>query len=152
MYFSMLALHSWLRWAVLLFGMIAIARAIAGRSGRPWTGGDDRAGMLFIASLDLELLVGLLLYFALSPVAQQGLRDMGAAMSDAGLRFWTVEHPFGMIVGVVLAHIGRARTRRTTDAVKRHRAALIFFTLALVVILLSIPWPGREIGRPLFRF
>jgi hypothetical protein len=152
MYILMIAIHSWIRWAVLLFGMIAIARAIAGRSGRPWTSGDDRAGMLFITALDLQVLVGLLLYFALSPISLQGLRDMGAAMSNASLRFWTVEHPAQMILGVVLAHIGRARTRRTTDAVKRHRAALIFFTLAILVILLSIPWPGREIGRPLFRF
>jgi hypothetical protein len=152
MYTLMLAIHSWIRWAVLLFGMIAIARAIAGRSGRPWTSADDRAGMLFITALDLQVLVGLLLYFALSPITLQGLRDMGGAMSNAGLRFWAVEHPVQMILGVVLAHIGRARTRRTADDVKRHRAALIFFTLAVLVILLAIPWPGREMGRPLFRF
>ena len=73
-------------------------------------------------------------------------------MANTGLRFWTVEHPFGMLIGVALAHIGRGRIRKTRDAVRKHRTALIFFTLALIVIVISIPWPGRPIiGRPLFR-
>ena len=73
-------------------------------------------------------------------------------MANTGLRFWTVEHPFGMIVAIAVAHIGRSRIRKTTDAVRRHRTALIFFTIALIVIVITIPWPGRAIiGRPMFR-
>ncbi|MEO7273876.1 MAG: hypothetical protein ABIX28_11085, partial [Vicinamibacterales bacterium] len=81
-----------------------------------------------------------------------GMSDMGAAMANPGLRFWTVEHPFGMFLAIALAHIGRVRIRKGTDAVRRHRTALIFFTIALILIVLSTPWPGRElIGRPMFR-
>jgi hypothetical protein len=153
MYNSALALHSWLRWAVLLIGLIAVVRAFRGRwSGAPWTRADDRAGLFFTSALDLQLLIGLLLYFSMSPITKEGLRDMGAAMANSGLRFWSVEHPVGMLAGIVLAHIGRGRIRRMSDSARRHRTALIFFTLALIVIVISIPWPGRPIiGRPLFR-
>ena len=59
---------------------------------------------------------------------------------------------FGMVIALVLAHLGRVRARRT-DSLRRHRGvAAIFFTLALVVILASIPWPGTPAGRPLFRW
>jgi hypothetical protein len=67
------------------------------------------------------------------------------------MRFWTIEHPFGMLLGLALAHVGRARIRKTADAVRRHRVALIFFTLAMIAVLATIPWPGRPYGRPLIR-
>jgi hypothetical protein len=35
--------------------------------------------------------------------------------------------------------------------VRRHKLAAIFFGLALVAILATIPWPGMPAGRPLFR-
>jgi hypothetical protein len=153
MYNAALAFHSWLRWAILLLGLLAIARAISGRSsGRPWMRADERIAMFFTSALDLQMLIGLILYFALSPITKEGMRDMGAAMGNVGLRFWTVEHPVGMLIAITLAHIGQGRIRKTTDAVRRHRTALIFFTLALIVIVMSIPWPGRPIvGRPWFR-
>ena len=153
MYDAALHAHSWLRWFVLLVGLVAIARAIIGRSSRrPWSRADDRLGAAFVGLLDLQLLIGLVLYFALSPITKEGMRDIGGAMANTGLRFWTIEHPFGMIVAIALAHIGRTRIRKTTDAARRHRTALIFFTLALIVIVITIPWPGRAIiGRPLFR-
>jgi len=153
MYDAALHAHSWLRWLVLLLGLVAVARAFIGRSsGRAWVAADDVVASSFIGLLDLQLLVGLVMYFALSPITTEGMRDIGAAMANTGLRFWTVEHPFGMLVGIALAHIGRSRIRKTTDAVRRHRTALIFFTLALIGIVISIPWPGRAIvGRPMFR-
>ncbi len=73
-------------------------------------------------------------------------------MKDPIIRFWAVEHVFGMLVGVALAHIGRSRVHKTSDDVRRHRLVAIFFTLALVAILASIPWPSLPHGRPLLRW
>ncbi len=152
MYNAALTTHSWLRWAVLVLGLLAIARALAGHmSGRPWSQADDRTARFFTTSLDVQMLLGVVLYFALSSITSEGMRDMGAAMGSAGMRFWTVEHPFGMLLGLALAHVGRARIRKTADAMRRHRVALIFFTLSMLVILATIPWPARTFGRPLFR-
>lgn len=153
MYLPVLLVHSWLRWAVILLGLLAILRGISGSvSRRPWTAADERIGLLFIISLDVQVLIGLLLYFALSPITQQALSDFGGAMGVSALRFWGVEHVFGMVVGTFLAHRARARVRAIPDAVRKHRVAAIFFALAMVAILASIPWPGTPNARPLFRW
>jgi hypothetical protein len=152
MYNAVLLMHSWLRWLVLLAGLVAVFRGIGGWSGtRMWTRVDERAGFWFIMSLDVQLLLGLLLYFALSPFTAAALDDFGAAMKNSGLRFWAVEHLFGMLIGLTLAHIGRARVRKAA-ASRKHRVAAIFFGLALLAIVASIPWPGMPNGRELFRF
>jgi hypothetical protein len=152
MYSTTLLLHSWLRWAVIIAGLIAIVRGMGGWSGvKAWTRADDRAGFWFILTLDVQLVLGLLLYVVLSPITSVAFADFGEAMRNSILRFWAVEHTFGMIVGVVLAHVGRVRTRKVPDA-RKHRTAVIFYGLALLIILVSIPWPGMPAGRALFRW
>jgi len=152
MYDLLLFAHSWLRWLVLLAVLMAVARAAGGVSSRrPWTPVDDRAGMWMTASLDLQMLIGIVLYGFLSPVTKSAFVDMAAAMRAAPIRFFAVEHPVGMIVAIVLAHIGRVRVRKAATSEAKHKAALIFFGLALLVVLLSIPWPVGPGARSLFR-
>ena len=147
-----LTVHSYLRWFVILAGLMAFVRAALRASGRkPWTPADDRAGFWFVTALDAQVLLGIILYAFLSPYTHQAFGDFGAAMKNAGLRFWAVEHVAGMLIGLALAHIGRVRTRKT-DSLRRHKVAAIFFGLALAVILASIPWPGTPTGRPLLRW
>ena len=151
MYSAILIAHSWLRWAALAALVVTVARAMGGwRGRRPWTPSDDRAGLLSTISLDLQLLLGLLLYFIVSPT-MDNLRLIENPMRESAVRFWLLEHPFGMFVALVLAHVGRVRIRKAADARRKHRLALIFFGLALVVIAVSLPWPGTATGRPLFR-
>jgi hypothetical protein len=153
MYTSVLFLHSWMRWAVLVLALLAVARAVAGAIGRrPWQPADALAGRLFVTALDIQMLLGLLLYFALSPITRAAMSDFGGAMKIAGLRYWAVEHVLGMIVALVLAHRGQARVRALSDPVRKHRVAAVFFVLALVAIAASIPWPGTPNGRALVRW
>jgi hypothetical protein len=91
------------------------------------------------------------LYFGLSPITRAAMQDFGAAMGNSMLRFWAVEHILGMVIAVALAHVGRVRVRKTTDPLRRHKLAAIFFGLALIAIFATIPWPGMPAGRPLFR-
>lgn len=152
MYLLTLAIHSLLRWAVLATGIAAFARGLAGvRARRAWTAADNRAGLWFVIAMDVQLLLGLALYLRLSPLTQAALQDFGAAMRNSTLRFWAVEHLVGMLVALALVHVGRVRIRKTTDAVRRHRVAAMFFGLALLAILLTIPWPGMPTARPLLR-
>ncbi|MGH9370187.1 MAG: hypothetical protein ACRD15_01505 [Vicinamibacterales bacterium] len=153
MYPAVLLLHSWVRWAVVLFALLAIVRAISGAIGRrPWGRADDRAGTLFLRTLDLQMLLGLLVYFFLSPITRAAMADFGGAMKISGMRYWAVEHVVGMLIGVILAHRGQTRVRAIADPVRKHRVAAVFFVLALLVILASIPWPGTPDARPLFRW
>ena len=153
MYSSVLWLHSLLRWAVLLAGLMAWFHAIGGQTAkRPWSAKDELWASIFTISLDIQLLVGLVLYFGLSDITKMGIQNLGAAMKIADVRFFTVEHVTGMVIAIALAHVGRAKIRKTTDGARRHRLALIFFGLALVIIIASIPWPGMPVARPLLRF
>jgi hypothetical protein len=152
LYAVFLTIHSWLRWIVLLAGVVAFVRSAIGASRRsPWTSADDRTGFLFSVLLDVQVLIGLVLYIFLSPFTHAAFRDLGQAMGNSGLRFWAVEHIVGMIVAIGFVHIGRSRARKA-DSLRRHRVVAIFFGLALVAIAASIPWPGMPAGRPLVRW
>jgi hypothetical protein len=148
MYPILLAVHSLLRWAVLAAGGAAVLRALGGK--RTWSAADDRAGLWFVVAMDLQFLLGLLLYAGVSPITRVAFADFGGAMANSMLRYWAVEHLFGMLIAIALVHIGRVRIRKA-DAARRRRLALIFYGLALVIILASIPWPGTSAARPLFR-
>lgn len=149
MYSALLVLHSILRWVVLVAGVVAAGRGIAGWRGRTWTPADRLAGLIFMIALDIQLLIGLVLYLFLSPTVSAAFVNIGAAMRDPSLRFFVVEHAFGMLIAITLAHIGSIRIRKAADSTRRHRSAAVFYGLALVIVLLSIPWPGMTAGRPL---
>lgn len=152
MYTAFLVIHSYVRWLVLAAGVIAVLRAISGASGRrPWQPADEAAGRWFVMGLDVQALIGIAIYFFLSPFTMSAWSDMADTMRNGPLRLIVVEHEVGMIVALALAHIGRARIRKTADAARRHKLATIFFGLALLVVLLSIPWPFIPGGRALFR-
>jgi hypothetical protein len=151
MYGAFLLIHSWVRWAVLAVGLIAVLRGLTA-GGRPWTTADEATSRWFAITLDVQFVIGAILYFVLSPITTLAFDDFGAAMRTSGIRFWAVEHLFGMVVGIALAHIGHARIRKATSDARRHRLAAIFYGLALVAILAAIPWPGLPNARPLFRF
>lgn len=153
MYVWILLVHSWLRWLVIGLAFWIVGRGVAGLSShRNWMPADDRALRLFSIMLDGQVLIGLLLYFVLSPITTAALADFTAAMRSSPVRFWAVEHGFGMLVAVALAHIGKARVRKSPDPVRKHKLVAIFVGLALVAILVSIPWPGTPNARPLFRW
>jgi heme A synthase len=152
MFDFVLLLHSWLRWATLVAALMATAAAFSiQRDGR---GRDkaDRWGLLFVIAMDLQLLLGFLLYFALSPTTAAIFDNFGAAMRDPAARFWAVEHVTLMTLAVVAVHLGRvlARKARTPGSVRTR--LLVCFGLATIALLAAIPWPGMPAGRPLFRF
>ena len=97
------------------------------------------------------MLIGLLLYFVYSSITTAALADFGTAMKTSQLRFFAVEHVFGMFIAIALAHVGRSKIKKAPIE-RRARLALIFYGLSLVAMLASIPWPGMPAGRPLFRF
>ena len=147
MYPLVLTLHSLLRWAIVIVGVIAVVRAFMGRRGnKPWAQLDDRLGLIFTSVMDLNLLLGLLLYFVLSPITTGALKDMGAAMGNGEVRFFAVEHILFMIIAVVVAHIGRSRSKKAASDAGKHTQAAIFFTVSLVLVFLAIPWPFLSTG------
>lgn len=147
-----LVLHNLLRWAVLLFGLWTLLNALTGVFGkRKFTAGDNRSNLLFMISCDIQLLLGLILYFSNSWFDR--LKDLGNNMKDPYNRFFTMEHISLMLVAWVLVHVGRASVKRAGTDASKHKRMLVFFGIAILLILVSIPWPFREaIAKPYFRW
>ncbi|MEO7801031.1 MAG: hypothetical protein ABIR81_03485 [Ginsengibacter sp.] len=147
-----LVLHNILRWAILIFGLWSILTAIGGLSSkRNYSPGDNRSNFLFMLSCDIQLLLGLILYFVNSWFER--LKDLGNNMKDAGNRFFTMEHALLMIIAWLLVHVGRSAVKKSATSNAKFKKTLNFFGLALLLILAAIPWPFREaIARPLFRW
>jgi hypothetical protein len=147
-YTFVLAAHSYVRWAVLALALAVLARAAIGwRRARPWTTADERTHVAFVAVVDTQLLLGLALYVFASPLSRAFVAAPSAALKDAVLRFFGLEHPVLMLSAVIVVHAGRALSRRK----HRHRRAAISVALALALVLAGIPWPSLRHGRPLLR-
>ncbi len=152
MYTVVLWLHSWVRWVVLVVGVILVVRAWWRWLGRKdWEKIDETLRRVFSGVVDLQLLLGLLLFLGLSPATTALLEKGGQALADPGVRFWTMEHVVPMIVAVILVHVGQMLITRTSDAEARYRWAAIVFGVVMLLILASIPWPISQYSRPLFR-
>ncbi len=76
---------------------------------------------------------------------------MGEAMKDSVMRFWMVEHIFGMVIGIALITIGRIAAKKATEDKAKFKKIAVYFSIGLLIILATIPWPFREfLGRGWF--
>jgi hypothetical protein len=147
MYSFVLILHSWLRWVAIATGIIATANAASSAAGAR----SEKSGLLFMIAMDLQMLLGVLLYGFLSPNTTATFKDFGAAMRDPVARFWAVEHLTMMLAAVVFAHLGRVLARKAPSPAAARTRTLIWFGMATLLMLVGTPWPGLRAGRPLFR-
>ena len=151
MYTITLVIHSWLRWIALVTGFGATLAAFMGRvEGKDSPA--DRWGLFLMMALDLQMLLGLMLYLVLSPNMKEILAHFGDAMKRADTRFWAVEHLTAMFAAVVVTHVGRVLARKATTPASKRRRLLACFALSTILMLVGMPWPGRPGGRELFRF
>lgn len=142
LYILFLSLHNVTRWLVVILAVWAIARALRGwLTKREWTRLDDRAGVMLTGILDLQLLLGLILYFLFSPATPLVFANFSGAMASPAVRFFGVEHVLWMVLAVVIAHVGRVLARKAASGPARQRAAALSFSLAFLVMLAAIPWP-----------
>lgn len=138
MYATLLLIHSWVRWIVVGTLIASIVRF------------HPRLRTITLAVFDTQLLLGVLLY-AVGPMTPRSPGAFGAYMKISMLRFFTLEHPFAMVVAAAVLHVFFARSRRAGDEPLARRRMAIGAALALGVVLIGIPWPGLPYARPLFR-
>jgi hypothetical protein len=151
-YPTALMIHSWLRWAVLIALVLVVWRSWAGRRSGIWSALDEQLHSALVIATDVQFLVGIWLYAGASPFASAFLADIGAGVKQRGLRFFGMEHVALMIAAVAFIHVGRARSKKTSDGALRHRRVFAWTLVALVCVLAAIPWPFFPTPRPLFRF
>ena len=152
MYQFLLNFHSINRWAVLLLALIVLFRSYSGWKGKKaYTKNDNIFHAIFIGLVHLQLLSGLLLYFVYSPVTQQAMSDFGASMKDKSLRFWAVEHLIGMLIGTGIAQAGRIVSKKAFSSELKHKKAFIYTLIAVIIILMVIPFGLFNEARPMWR-
>ena len=152
MYEILLLLHSWLRWAVLGMGIFALYNNYTGwKAQRRFTESDKRINTFFIASLHTQLVLGLILYFGVSPMMEPILADMKGTMKDSVSRFWGVEHIAGMVIGIAIAQIGSILSKKQKSEGGKFRTAFVWFLIGLLIMLAVIPFGIWNVERPLFR-
>ena len=153
LYAISLYIHSWNRWIILVSGLLLIFYAIKGFTTKTeYTAAQAKWSVIFMASLHLQLLIGILQYFFFSPITIQAMSNFGAAMKDPVLRFWAVEHAFVNFIAIVIAQTGSILVKRAqTDAIK-HKRTLIWTGIAMLLILAMIPMGMMGVSRPWFRF
>ena len=152
MYATLLWLHSWWRWVVLSMALLTLVHASIGWfGGRSFTARSRALSAAYVGTLDLQLLLGVVLYLFVSPLTSAAFVDIASAMRNPPLRFWAVEHGPTMLLVVALAHIGNLRARKADKDALRFRRLVTWFGVSFVLMLAAVPWPWLDIGRPLFR-
>ena len=152
MYQGLLHLHNLGRWVVIILLLVAIFRSLGGMIGnKPFTAGDKKTGLFLMISAHIMLLIGLYQWIA-GPWGLQNIQASGmkAVMHDNVQRFWAVEHITGMLIAIILITIGRGSAKKNMNDKAKHRRSFWFYLIAFVIILASVPWPFRDVARPLF--
>ena len=152
MYLTLVALHSWMRWLVLISLLFALYRAYRGWLGnKNFTRSDNTVRHTTATILHIQFLLGLWLYF-ISPLVQTFLHNFKEGMHERQLRFFGLEHITVMLAAIVVITIGSAKAKRKRFDKQKFRTMAIWFTIGLLLVLSSIPWPFSPlISRPWVR-
>lgn len=148
-YYYLLYFHSYWRYVALGLLIVTIVMAWRGKFGKlDYSAKDEKLALFTMISMHIQFLVGIVLYFISPFVRFDGMKE---TMGDAQIRFWTVEHLSLMLIAVILITLGRSGVKKLEEAALKHKKIAVFFTISLILILISIPWPFSQIARPLFR-
>ncbi len=146
MYNGMLHLHSALRWIILILLLVAIYKSFVDRRNA-YTAGHKKTGLFLMICCDVMLVVGIYQWYA----GDLGLKSiqlngMGEVMKNSVLRFYAIEHTTAMLIAIVLVHIGYSYSKKNIPDSLKHKRTLLYFGLALLILLIAIPWPFRLVG------
>lgn len=149
---GLLHLHNLLRWIILILLLLSIFKSYSGMiTKKAFVASDKKIWLFTMIAAHITLLLGLyqwLLgrYGIFSFVKPEGV----SMMKDPYLRFFQMEHPVSMILATVLVTLGYGMAKKNVDDIIKYKKAFRYFLLALVLILVAVPWPFRElVARPL---
>lgn len=149
---ALLQVHSIIRWIILILILVVIIRSwIRKRNHQPFIKTDKLYALLAVIFLDLQVLLGIYLYFTWR-LTDHPLKQIKHMSSNHEARFWVLEHPICMGLAFLLLHFAAIRSRRTAIDEKKFRILFMWFLIALILILIGIPWPfyANGLARPLF--
>lgn len=148
----LIPLHSICRWLVLLSVLYATGRAYSGyKSHRNFSGYDNQIRHWTATTAHIQLIIGMILYIR-SPFTSYFWKDIGTSLQHIEIVFYGLLHPLLMIIAVVMITIGSSLAKRQKESTEKYRTMLIWFSIALLIIFLAIPWPFSFLSqRPYIR-
>jgi hypothetical protein len=152
MYQILIFFHSFTRWLVLGCMIFAIWRASRGYFSRAVFTKTDNAARHWTATVaHIQLVIGMVLYFQ-SPITYYFRSHYQEAIKSLDTTFFGMIHPLLMICAIVVVTIGSALAKRRGTDHSKFKTMLFWFSAALIIIIISIPWPFSPLAsRPFFR-
>jgi cytochrome bd-type quinol oxidase subunit 2 len=147
---QLITIHSYLRYLVLISLITTIYLAWEGLYFNKQYGKTDRILAAATSGIShIQLLLGFVIYFQSQVV--QGFWANKALVWTENL-FFAIVHFATMSIAIVVITIGAALAKRERDDKKRFKTILNYFTIALILILIAIPWPFSPLAkRPFIR-
>ncbi|WP_166960529.1 hypothetical protein [Yeosuana marina] len=140
MYNTVITIHSYWAYVVLIVLLIAVINAIyKSVAGKEYEARDFRISLFTLIVSHIQLLIGFVLYFV-SPRFDLWSELGGKVMSNSLARLYLVEHPFVNIIAVTLITIGYSKHKKKLTSQSKLKIIAIFYTIALVLFLSRIPW------------
>lgn len=152
MHQTLLTTHSIFRWMVLLSLLYSIYTAYSGyRNKKHFSKSDDQIRHWTATISHIQLILGITLYFK-SPVVKYAISNTLSSTLFTEHTFFKYIHIALMILSVVLITIGSSIAKRKTLDKDKFQTMLIWFSIALAVIFIAIPWPFSPlVNRPYIR-
>lgn len=152
MYGPLLLIHSWTRWIVLIAAIYFLFKSAYGwLSKKPVSPADNKFLWAFDQVLNYQVLFGLAIYIAASPMVRAAIAAPSEILSNPVIQFWTLRHPITMLAVIAVFQIGKGRGVRAESS-KRYQIYCLTFAAVLLLIVSAIPWEGLTYGRPFFRW
>jgi hypothetical protein len=152
MYQTLTFYHSIIRWFVLASLFLAIYTAYNGYSSKRIFTKTDNAIRHWIATIaHIQLVIGIILY-SQSPLIKYFWKNFDTAIQDFDTTFFALIHIFLMLTSIVIITIGSALSKRKITDKDKFKTMLVWFSIALLLIFIAIPWPFSPLAnRPYFR-
>lgn len=152
MYQTITFLHSTFRWLVLLSLLYSIFRAYKGYfSDKEFSKTDNSVRHWTATIAHIQLVLGITLY-SQSPIIKYFWTHFSEAKESFDLLFFGLIHISLMLFSIILITIGSSISKRKPTDKEKFKTMLIYFTIALLIIFIAIPWPFSPLAnRPYFR-
>ncbi len=140
MYSYLLIIHSYLRWLVLASILIGLLFIIIKRSKKAiYTTKDYQLFKVIKNVFNLQFLVGILL-LTQSPMVKAFWSEVSQAVKWREIHFFGLEHPFIMILGVLLLNIFTDKTKEKIGTNNAFNYLFVSYLIILFILFVSIPW------------
>ncbi len=140
---ALIGFHSGWRYIIIILMILAIWFGWQTSKGkRPFAGATKKMGLFTMIAIDMQLVVGLILYFYwIASQTDFKLSKLTGQLDVASFRTITLEHAVGMLIAIILVHIGYSKAKKAIQDNAAGKAQFIWFLIAFILILLAIPWP-----------